>query len=75
MASVIFNAEDYWKLKTYKKWVVRLSSSKTTETRYVSAKSRYGAINAAKAVTFLKGNVICTASLATPKDLGAHCVG
>jgi len=75
MSNDKFNAEAYWKLRAIKKWVVRLSSSKAAETRYVSAKSKGGAINTAKEVTSLKGNISCMARLATPRDLEARHVG
>jgi len=74
MECKVFSPESYWASRSIKKWVVYLSASKKKEIRYISAKDTNGAIRAAMAVSTLKGNLSCTARLATPKDLGARTI-
>jgi len=79
---LFFDAEEYWKDKEYKKWVVRLSSRKTnnrmearkkeyTDIMFVTAKTAERAIEVAKAHCIsLKGKIYGRARLAEPFDLG-----
>jgi len=79
-----FEAEEFWRDKPIKKWVVdlerkkRLRKSATIEEKrrhshrmYVAARDKSGAIITAKNNTFLQKPVICVGiRLATPDDLG-----
>jgi len=72
---LFFDAEEYWRDKEYKKWVVRLSkgSGKKEQSRVynIQARTIVRAIAAAKAYSVLTGRVRGEARLATPADLGA----
>ena len=79
---LFFDAEEFWRDKEYKKWVVRLSSRKTNnrmegkkkeyvDIKYVTAKTAERAILVAKDNCFsLKGKIYGTARLAEPSDFG-----
>lgn len=73
-----FNAEEYWKDKPSKSWVVSLTSTKRVgktkvkknHTVYVRARDSQRAIHTARINTFLKGKISGHCRLATPTDLG-----
>jgi len=73
-----FNAKEYWSTRTFKKWVVQLTSTKGTgrrktqkhHTMYVRAKDSAGAIRTARENTFLAGRLSGHVRLAEPSDLG-----
>lgn len=73
-----FNAEEYWKDKPSKSWVVSLTSTKRVgrvkerkhHTVYVRARTSESAIRTARINTFLKGRISGHCRLATPTDLG-----
>lgn len=71
-----FDAEEYWREKLYKKWVVLLATGSGKKEQctiyYVQARNEDRAVAVAKRVcTVLKGRVHGRARLATPADLGA----
>ena len=76
---MFFDAEEYWRDKPYKKWVVRLegknrkTGKKDSMSINVTAKTPEGAIATAKRhCALLVGKVEGSARLATPPDLGAR---
>jgi len=68
----IFNAEEFWAGKDYKKWVATVSNHEETETLYVASATEKGAIGSARYNTTLKGRLTIKARLAHPEDIGAH---
>jgi hypothetical protein len=72
---LFFDAEEYWKDKPFKKWVVRLATGSGKKEQsalyWVQARNEERAIAVAKSVcTVLNGRIRGTARLATPRDLG-----
>lgn len=71
-----FDAEAYWADKETKKWVVfiqnraRQKKDKVTDIKIVGARTKTGAVKTARANSFMRGRVVCSARLATPADLG-----
>jgi len=84
--ALFFDAEEYWKDKEYKKWVVRLSSRKTNnrmekrkkeyvDIKLVTARTAERAIATAIAhCVSLKGRIYGRARLAEPSDLGIKSI-
>lgn len=73
-----FNAEEYWRDKYYKVWVVDIvvdrrsdKQKRMQDRKYVRARTKQGAIKTAKFHTHLKGRIRTSTRLATPSDLGA----
>lgn len=75
---LFFDAEEYWRDKEYKKWVVRISKGygkkEVSRIYNITARTVERAIAAAKAYSVLTGRVRGEARLATPTDLGATMV-
>jgi len=81
---LFFDAEEFWRDKEYKKWVVRLSSRSTNNKRekrkreyidikLVTARTAERAVEVAKNhCVYLKGKIYGKARLAEPADLGAN---
>lgn len=70
-----FNAEEYWKDKLYKTWVVTLRKSQgrkviDIDTKYIRARTKGAAIETAKYHTLMTGKLTASCRLATPTDLG-----
>lgn len=72
---LFFDAEEYWRDKEYKCWVVCLSKGdgkrRCTSFFNIQARTPERAIHVAKLHSLMKGKVYGTARLATPHDLGA----
>ncbi len=73
-----FNAEEFWATREKKSWVVYLrqivregrKKRELFDTKYVTAKTKEGAIRTAKFHSSLTRPVCSHARLATPADLG-----
>ncbi len=69
-------ANKYWKDRPYKKWVVTLIKTvhldgkltDKTETKFVCATTKEGAVNTAKAFSLMHGRLKILVRLATAKD-------